>query len=48
MPNNVIETILTVLAHPILKEYPLKTPYLTKFLKKIINQVCISEIIPSF
>lgn len=34
-----VDFILTILSHPILKKYPLKTTYITRFLKAIISQV---------
>jgi len=37
--NNGVYLILKMLSHPILEKYPLKTPYLTAFLKKIISQM---------
>lgn len=33
-----------ILSHPMLQQYPLKTPYLIRFLKTIINQVRKKEI----
>uniref|UniRef100_A0A2S2R5Y1 FAM86 N-terminal domain-containing protein n=1 Tax=Sipha flava TaxID=143950 RepID=A0A2S2R5Y1_9HEMI len=37
--SNEFSFILTMLSHPILQKYPLKTQYLTRFLKTIINQM---------
>jgi len=37
--DDVIEYILMMLSHSILEKYPIKTSYLVKLLKTIINQV---------